>query len=198
MNRNSVQGNMSDYREQLIKALLTVDVEAVDKIADSILSTILSGKRIYLIGNGGSASIVEHAYCDLFKTVIEGGLNTTSQKVPLVSVLTGPSSITTAISNDVGFQEIFSWQIDALGSVGDCLIAVSSSGKSENIINAAKSANQKGMILITFTGFSSPPLKSYGDLSIHVDSDNYGIIEDVHASVFHSITQRLVLNRSIN
>jgi phosphoheptose isomerase len=184
--------SFTTYRAAVNRALGELDDFAINSISQILINTFTAGKTVFLIGNGGSASIVEHAYCDLLKTVQMNLMSEIETWTPNIRVLTSPSSLVTAIANDIDFNRVFSWQIDSFMNQGDCLLAVSSSGNSMNILNAAKSARSKGGIVIGFCGFENPKLLELSDFSIHVKASNYGIVEDVHAICFHAMTQRII------
>ena len=136
-----------------------------------------NGNSIYLIGNGGSSGIVSHASVDL--------LNSCNIKA---FPLTDNSQIT-CFANDYGYENVFSKQLETLLTTGDILITVSSSGKSNNIINAAATASQKEIFLITLSGFSEDnTLRKSGDINLWSDSGTYGIVEIGHAFLLHFIT----------
>jgi len=84
---------------------------------------------------------------------------------------------------------VFSYQLDALGQPGDVLITISSSGDSENIVRAAQLAKENNMPVIAMTGFSGGRSAKIADVNLHVDADNYGVIEDVHQSLMHVLAQ---------
>jgi len=190
MHENATSG--ISYTSQLKLALDNLDCTILTAISKKIIDLEKMGKQIFLIGNGGSSSIVEHFYCDLIKTVSQNLSDLENQWVPNLKVLTGPSSLMFAISNDLSFSSVFSWQIDKYFNEGDCLIAVSSSGNSNNILDAVSLAKDKGGVIIGFCGFENPKLKELSDFLIHIHSNNYGIIEDLHAISLHAITQEII------
>jgi D-sedoheptulose 7-phosphate isomerase len=184
--------NAQGYVASLQTAIESLDFQITTRIAYALIDLHRLGKQIFLIGNGGSASIIEHFYCDLIKTVSHNVSKIDFDWAPNLRTLTGPSSLTFALSNDLSFDSIFSWQIEKYVNHGDCLLAVSSSGNSENILAAAKVAKNKGAMLIGFCGFTEPALKDLADLCVHIPSSNYGIVEDVHSIVLHSIVQEII------
>jgi D-sedoheptulose 7-phosphate isomerase/D-glycero-D-manno-heptose 1,7-bisphosphate phosphatase len=97
--------------------------------------------------------------------------------------------IITAVSNDIGYAESFAHPLSLHGRTGDLLIAISSSGNSENIVRALKVAESIGMTRITFTGFDGGRCKELSDANIHVISHNYGVVEDVHQACMHVLAQ---------
>lgn len=129
---------------------------------------------IYLIGNGGSAAIVSHVANDLVKARISA------------FALTDPA-ILTCLSNDYGYDYVFQKQLSA-HSINTTLVAVSSSGKSKNILNAVNYAMDMGMNVITFTGFEpTNAVRKAGNINYWVPSHNYGVVECAHLCMLHAI-----------
>ena len=112
------------------------------------------------------------------------------KKFNLIS-LSNNIEIITAISNDNSYEEIFSFQLSKYGVKNDLLIAISSSGNSKNIIKAMKIAKKIGIKTISLTGFNGGQAKKLADININVSSKNYGVIEDTHSFIMHSVTQIL-------
>ncbi len=158
----------------------TLGAEAGIQRAMQYLRTIRTqGNHVYLIGNGGSASIASHALTD-FMNVVKLRAHTLHD-----------SSILTCMTNDYGYENAFARMLSQVVSKGDALIAISSSGKSQNIRNAAQEVKQKGGIVITLSGFDrANPLRGLGDLNIWLDSNDYGFVEIGHQFVLHNIADR--------
>ncbi|OGN67997.1 MAG: hypothetical protein A3K57_03220 [Caulobacterales bacterium RIFOXYA1_FULL_67_7] len=97
--------------------------------------------------------------------------------------------LVTAIVNDIGVEQMFSFQLESLASSGDVLVAISSSGASPNIISALKTAREMGMKTIAMTGFSGGAASELADVSLYVKAENYGIVEDTHQSLMHILAQ---------
>lgn len=192
MNLHENASTTQSYTSQLENAIKNIDCLRLTTIAEKIVNLVSEGRQIFLIGNGGSSSIVEHFYCDLMKTVSQNLDRKEIQWVPKLNILTGPSSLMFALSNDLNFESIFSWQIEKYLNEGDCLIAVSSSGNSANILAAARLARKKGGVVIGFCGFEDPELKHFSNLFIHIGSNNYGIVEDLHSVSLHAIVQEII------
>ena len=131
-------------------------------------------KTIYCIGNGASASIASHFAADMAKN---GELHT-----EVFSDL----ALLTAIGNDMGFEHVFSEPLSRRGVPGDMLTAISSSGNSPNVINAAQCAQKSGLKIITFTAMSEQNrLRHYGDLNFYFAAETYGDAESLHAAALH-------------
>lgn len=136
--------------------------------------------RIFVAGNGGSAAISNHLCCDFLKGADLRKVVSMSCNTPLI----------TAISNDIGYEDSISFQVDKLMCVCfDTLILISSSGNSPNIIKAAKAAKKKNCKVIGLTGFNGGKLAKLADYSLHIPVNNYGIVEDCHQSLMHIISQ---------
>ena len=174
---------ISSNKIGMINNLLNLDENKVNKLCKLIIS-ISKKNRVYCIGNGGSASISNHFVCDLVK-----GMNY-KKKFNMIS-LSSNIEIISAISNDISYEEIFSFQIAKYGEKNDLLIAISSSGKSKNIINAIKEAKKKSMTVVSLTGFNGGNALKLSDFNININSNNYGVIEDMHSFIMHSICQKL-------
>ncbi|MAC95652.1 MAG: phosphoheptose isomerase [Flavobacteriales bacterium] len=137
-------------------------------------------KNIYLIGNGGSSGIVSHGAIDF--------LNACGFKARALT----DNSMLTCIANDYGYENVFAQPFKTLIEEGDAVIAISSSGKSENIVNACKVARSMGAKVVTFSGFKGGnPLRKEGDFNFWLDSSNYGIVEIGHSLLLHHITDQL-------
>jgi D-sedoheptulose 7-phosphate isomerase len=177
------------YQKFLSEAFSTVDKNALDQGSKLLRETINNHHHVYSAGNGGSASISDHLCCDWTKGTYTPGkdpLKTTS--------LASNSSLLTALANDFGYEHCFSRQIEMLGSKGDLVILISSSGNSENIINTALQAKKMGMKSIGLSGFSGGRLAELADISLHVKANNYGIVEDVHQSIMHVLSQFIIVD----
>lgn len=172
------------YFEQYRQAAASVDPEALRKAGDMIGAVIDEGRTIYSCGNGGSAAIANHLVCDCLK-----GIRAGTDIRPRVCSLSTTVELITAIANDFSYDEVFSYQLDTLGQPGDLLIAISSSGQSPNIVKALELAKTKGLRTLAMTGFSGGASAGIADVSLHVQAENYGVVEDVHQSFMHLLAQ---------
>ena len=133
------------------------------------------------IGNGGSAGIASHLAIDY------------SKNGSLPAMAFNDSSAITCLSNDYGFEYVFAKQIEFHARKGDVLIAISSSGKSINILNAVAVARKVGCNVITFSGFQPQnPLSKLGDVNFYIDSKEYGYVEVSHVALGHSILDYII------
>lgn len=177
-------GYADEYFQRLAAAAATVDRTRIAAAGKLIGNTIVNGGRIYSCGNGGSAAIANHLVCDCLK-----GIRTGTDIRPKVHSLSATVELLTAIVNDIGSEEMFSFQLESMGSAGDLLIAISSSGESPNIVRTIETAAQMDIRTIAMTGFNGGQSRTTADVSLHVDCSNYGIIEDVHQSLMHILAQ---------
>lgn len=178
-------GSFADeYFQRLSVAAATVDREKITAAGQLIAETINRGSRIYSCGNGGSAAVANHLVCDCLK-----GIRTNTDLRPKVHSFSATVELLTAIVNDIGGEEMFSFQLESMGQEGDLLIAISSSGSSPNIVRTIETAKRMGVRTIAMTGFTGGQSRLHANVSLHVDSDNYGVIEDVHQSLMHILAQ---------
>ncbi len=177
---------IEDYLQSLKSEISRLDKGSIQQAAGLLFSAYLSNRQVFIIGNGGSASTASHFACDLSKgTIVEGKCRIR------VTCLNDNTAILTAISNDFGYEHVFSEQLKNLAGNGDVLVAISASGNSANIINGIRLAQDKGVKVIGFTGFDGGMLKQLSDLCVHVGSYNYGQVEDIHLFLCHVISQNL-------
>ena len=174
----------SDYTAELARALGSVDMASVTAAAELVNEAYDRDASVFACGNGGSASIANHLQCDHVKGVRNGTDLTTR-----VFSLSTNIELFSAIGNDHGYDMVFEYQLQSLARTGDVLIAISSSGRSPNIVRALDWANRNGMQTIALTGFSGGAARELASVSVHVHSDNYGIIEDAHQACMHLLAQ---------
>ncbi|MGR4842811.1 SIS domain-containing protein [Rhizobium sp. LARHSG275] len=135
-----------------------------------------AGRKIMFIGNGGSAAIASHMATDYSKN---GGLR---------AMAMNDGATLTCLSNDLGYENVFSTQIGMHANEGDLLVAISSSGRSESITRAVHTARDKGCAVVTLSGFApGNPLRDLGDLNFYVASDQYGYVEIAHLAICHAV-----------
>ncbi|MFI3175925.1 MAG: SIS domain-containing protein [Eubacteriales bacterium] len=150
------------------EAILSYE-SAIEYIYHTMLSAQKNHKTIFFIGNGGSAGIAVHFAADYQNA---GRMKTQTFYDP---------ALITCMANDYGYEQVFAKPLELHGEEGDVLIAISSSGNSPNIINGAAVAREKGMNIITMTGFKEEnQLKQLGDLNVYVPICEYGIVESIH------------------
>jgi phosphoheptose isomerase len=179
-----------DYHEILDQAACTIDRAAMGRAARLILDAHLRGSCIFACGNGGSASIANHLQCDHLK-----GVSADTDLSPRVVSLASNVELITAIANDIGYDDVFAYQVRAQARPGDVLLAISSSGRSPNIMRALSAAHDCSVSTIALTGFDGGEAQRIADVSIHVDASNYGIVEDLHQAIMHALAQYIRQSR---
>jgi D-sedoheptulose 7-phosphate isomerase len=158
-------------------------VEAIQSSITLILFHASMGKKIILIGNGGSASICSHLATDYTKNA---GIPALAFNDPV---------FLTAISNDFGFDQVFVKLIESFSQESDIVIAISSSGESENIIKGVNRAKEMGCKVITFSGFNQGNrLRAIGDFNFYIPENKYGLAEIAHMTINHFIAD-LIINK---
>lgn len=155
--------------------------EVIKKLVEFFTEIKQNGKYVFFIGNGGSAAIAGHMTADFMKN---GGMKTYSLY---------DNSVTTCMGNDYGYEFVFSRPLDMLMNSGDLLVAISSSGNSENIVNAVKTARKKGGKVITFSGFKEDNrIKGMGDINLYVPMEHYGIVESIHNLILQHVVDAIM------
>ena len=175
----------NDYRKLLNEALYTVDEFSILKMEEHLVWLAKHRIPLLVCGNGGSAAITEHLSCDHTK-----GVTCDTDLSPFVIPLQSNVSLNTAIANDIGYDEVFSKQIEWYPREF-ALLVVSSSGNSPNIINAVAAAKNKGAFTMAMVGFDGGEVADMVECCVHVNSNNYGIVEDCHQIIMHSIAQSI-------
>ena len=178
------------YADEMSRAAKSIDPAALNHAAAILRDAYVRGARMFSCGNGGSAAIANHAQCDHVK-----GVRTTSDLMPRALSLSTNVELLTAIANDLGYENVFVYQLQSQASPGDVLMAISSSGRSANIVQALKWARDNGLHTIAITGFDGGDSKLVAEASIHVDCTNYGVIEDLHQALMHALAQYIRQSR---
>jgi D-sedoheptulose 7-phosphate isomerase len=179
--------DVRNYFSSVQELLNKIPFEAVDRVVEALISANRAGQTVYICGNGGSASTATHFGCDLAKRPIVAG-----QPRYRVVPLTDNNALMTALSNDIGYDVVFSEQLIPLVRKGDILIGISGSGNSKNVIKAVEVAKAAGAITIGFSGYDGGKLAPAVDISVHIPSFNMAMVEDVHLMLEHAICERLL------
>jgi D-sedoheptulose 7-phosphate isomerase len=169
--------------QELLGRLPRQDIQAVIAV---LRYARVNGRQVFIMGNGGSAATASHFACDLGKGTIRDGFPRFQ-----VTALTDNMPLFSAWANDAGYEHAFSQQLVSLVDPGDIVIAISGSGNSPNMLNAASVAKSMGAITIGLTGFSGGKLKDLVDICVIVPSDCMEQIEDVHLVLEHLICTAL-------
>jgi len=171
----------------LAKKSLLENYKIIQKIIDIIFKKISKGGKIFLCGNGGSAADAQHLAAEFLVRLRK---NVNRSPIAAISLFTDPSTIT-ACANDYDFKHIYSRNLEALGTKKDILIAISTSGNSANIIEAAKIAKKKKIFIVGFLGGDGGSLDNKCDISITVDSKKINRIQEAHIFIGHFIIEQV-------
>ena len=162
--------------------------DVIEEICSLSLKTIQNGNTILLCGNGGSASDSIHISSELV-----GKFEKNRKAVPSISLSSNISNLT-AIANDFGFEHIFSRQVEAIGKKGDLLIAISTSGNSQNILNAINSAKLNGLNVVAMTGEDGGKINEIDCITLKAPNSNVARIQEMHILVGHIISKYIEEN----
>jgi D-sedoheptulose 7-phosphate isomerase len=160
-------------------------VAAVQRAAELVADALAGGGQVLFCGNGGSAADAQHLAAELV-----GRLQLERPAYRAVA-LTTDTSVLTAVGNDYGYAQVFARQVEGLGQAGDVLVAISTSGRSENVLRAAASARARGMKVVAFLGPGASPLDEGAEVALHVDGDIAGLVQQGHITIGHAICGRV-------
>jgi len=153
--------------------------QQIEEMADKVARALAAGHRFYVFGNGGSAADAQHIAGELV-----GRFMRERRALP-VHALSTDTSVMTAIANDYGFDDVFARQVEGFVEKGDVVLAISTSGNSENVNRAAQCAREKGAIVLAFSGKGGGRLKDIADLCLVVPSDVSPRIQESHITAGH-------------
>lgn len=170
-------------RSALIAALGDGETENIRSIAATMANCLSAGGTVYACGNGGSASQSEH-----FSAELVGRFNRDRRSLPVYS-LSENGAVLSSLANDYQFEHVFSHQLEGVGSEGDCLLALSTSGNSANVVRACRVAREKGMHVFALTGEGGGLLAKESDLTIQIPDTNTARIQEMHLLVIHLVCQ---------
>ena len=187
---NSTKSKNLTTRRELLARSLNEHLESLQALADTRLAqieaagemicrTLSGGHKVLLCGNGGSAADAQHIAAELV-----GRYEQERRAWPAIA-LTTDSSALTALSNDYGYEEVFARQLQALAQEGDVFVAISTSGKSPNVLRAVEKARELGCKTIALTGADGEPLISICDLAVSVPSRRTSRVQEAHITIGH-------------
>ena len=180
--KDPIAAHLALSRDALERA--THDAGLLDvarKIADVIASSLHAGNKLLLAGNGGSAADAQHIAAEII------GRYKQDRPAYAAIALTTDTSALTAIGNDYGFEQIFARQVEGLGRRGDVLLALTTSGRSPNILAALKTARQHGLITVGFTGAKGAGMAASCDHLLIAPSEDTAVIQQIHLTLAHGI-----------
>ena len=183
INQKLIKKNLLDIENNFKNLNDKYYLDLIQNAASMIVNSIKNKKKIIFCGNGGSAADGEHLCAEL------AGRYLKKRKAYPAIALTGNSSLITALANDYGFENIFYRQIESIGEKGDILFAITTSGKSKNILNILQLAKKKGIKVILLTSIKAKNLKNKVDLIIPVPSERVDRIQEMHIGIGHIICE---------
>lgn len=169
----------------IVNDFFSIEEEKIINTVDTISERVKDGHKILLAGNGGSAADALHITAELI-----GRFYIERKPIPAIALPSNPSVIT-EIGNDYTFREVFKRQLEALGEKGDIFIAISTSGKSQNIIDTLKVAKKMGIYTICFSGATGGMMKEFCDTCFCVPTDDTPRIQEIHIILGHIICELL-------
>jgi D-sedoheptulose 7-phosphate isomerase len=175
-----IRQTLADHRKML-ENLQQTGIGTIEKAAKTIINCIEKGGTVYICGNGGSAADAQHIAAELIGRFLKN-----RKALPAVALSTD-TSVLTAVANDTGFDNIFARQVQGLVKKGDCLWAISTSGKSPNVLAAAKLAKKRGAKIIAFTGKTNSPLEKTADVCFCAPNDKTFAVQEMHQVAYHII-----------
>ena len=182
--KDPIAAHLALSREALERASGAAGLlEVARKIAEVIASALRGGGKLLVAGNGGSAADAQHISAEIV------GRYKKDRPAYAAIALTTDTSALTAISNDYGFEQVFSRQVEGLGRRGDVLLALTTSGRSPNILAALKTARQQGLITVGFTGSKGTALAASCDHLLIAPSDDTAVIQQIHMAFAHGICE---------
>jgi D-sedoheptulose 7-phosphate isomerase len=155
------------------------------KIAAVMIAALRAGNKILLIGNGGSAADAQHIAAEIM------GRYKKDRPGWAAIALTTDTSALTAVANDYGFEQVFARQVEGLGKPGDVLLALSTSGRSPNILGALRKARERGLVTIGFTGTRGEALGPHCDHLFVSSSDDTPVVQQIHLTIAHGICDEI-------
>lgn len=184
---------VENYQSELRRALQLLDIVQISKILEILLGAYHSGRKVLIMGNGGSASNASHFACDLGKGTLKRIYDRNEKRFKVYSLTDNAAQIT-AFANDLSYDDIFVQQLQNLVEKGDVIIALSGSGNSRNIIKALQYARRQQVKTIGILGFTNGgKAAKLVDLPIIIKSNKYGICEDIQLILNHIIISWMAL-----
>jgi D-sedoheptulose 7-phosphate isomerase len=162
-----------------------VMLAAARKIAAAIVAALRTGNKLLIIGNGGSAADAQHIAAEII------GRYKQDRPGYAAIALTTDTSALTAITNDYGFEQVFARQVEGLGQPGDVLLALSTSGRSPNILAALCKARERGLVTVGFTGTKGEAMGASCDHLLIAPSDDTPVVQQIHLAIAHGICEEI-------
>jgi D-sedoheptulose 7-phosphate isomerase len=179
-----IEESVAEHTAVLAEATRT-SLTALERASQAILHCLTSGKKILACGNGGSAADAQHLIAE-----IVGRFRTSRRALPGIALM-GDAATMTALANDFGYENVFARQIEAVAASGDVLIALSTSGNSPNVIQAARTARTVGCIVIGLSGADGGTLAAHADILIRIPSTITARIQEAHQFCIHALAESI-------
>lgn len=176
------KNDIKAYLEMEIEVIKKLDIDAINDAMNAIIEAYEARKKIYIFGNGGSSATASHYQNDFNK-----GISEYVETKFKFHCLNDNVATLMAIANDIGFEEVFRFQLRNNLEEGDLIVAISGSGNSKNVINAVEYAKEQGNKIIGLTGFNGGKLREMSDISLHAPINSMQITEDIHMIFDHLI-----------
>lgn len=180
----TIEADIRQYLDRLLTTLSGMPVDSIASLSEMLYRAYSDGKQVFVLGNGGSASTASHMAADLGKNTIGPNMRrfrimSLNDNIPLL----------TALSNDLGYENVFAEQLQNLIQPGDMLIALTGSGNSLNVVRAVEYARSRSAQVAALLGCGGGSVAELADLSVLIDSGDYGVIEDAHVVVNHILVE---------
>ena len=182
--------NITNYLSYLKSGINKLDLLKLQRIEDIIYKKIRDDKKIFVCGNGGSASVANHFLCDFNKGI---KLSSKNRLKPKIVSLSDNMETILAVSNDISFDKVFSFQLDNYYTKGDIVILLSCSGSSPNIIDTLQYCKKNKIFTISITGFAKKNIQKKASLNLNLEVKNYGVSEDFFQIIMHMLSQSIRL-----
>ena len=184
--KDSIGAHLARSLAALERATQDAELRATaGEIAAAIVAALRSGNKLLIIGNGGSAADAQHIAAEIV------GRYKQDRPAYAAIALTTDTSALTAIANDYGFEQAFARQVAGLGQRGDMLLALSTSGRSPNILAALRAARERGLVTVGFTGAKGETLGALCDHLLVAPSDDTPVIQQIHLTIAHGICDEI-------
>ena len=187
--KKNLDNFLLSYKEKLSNLFDSIDNNILESVISQMITTFKNGKKLYVVGNGGSAATASHLQADF-----QFFVRYFTEFRPKVVALTDNIPLMTAISNDNSYEDVFVEQMKGMFNKGDLLLAISASGNSPNVVKAVEYAKDLGSKTIAFCGFTGGKLKKIADFPIYTPNKNkdYGPVEDIHMILVHMLINFIV------
>jgi D-sedoheptulose 7-phosphate isomerase len=175
------------YLDEVSSSVAKLPLAQIALFAETVERAYRDDRQVFVIGNGGSASTASHMACDLAKNIYPAGCAAAVRRFRVLS-LTDNVALITAIANDCGYDRVFAEPLSYYARPSDLVIAISASGNSPNVLEGLAAARAAGARTAALLGFDGGRARELADVSVLVDSRNYGHVEDAHLVVNHLVT----------